>query len=124
MTLEFTVGINIAGERQSVTVSAEDALIAALKVKHEKRRRRSTMFGAATDAAIDVIRTSRSALEASADCIWSTRPFSRASRARCEAGASYERRPDLPTGYATSPTAADIQHFAADRVWKQPSVTL
>ena len=36
MTLEFTVGINIAGERQSVTVSAEDALIAALKVKHKK----------------------------------------------------------------------------------------
>jgi hypothetical protein len=33
MTLEFTVGINIAGETQSV--SAEDALIAALKVKHE-----------------------------------------------------------------------------------------
>jgi hypothetical protein len=28
------------------------------------------MFGAATDAAIDVIRTSRSSLEASADCIW------------------------------------------------------
>ncbi|MGB0057908.1 MAG: hypothetical protein WBQ20_14385 [Methyloceanibacter sp.] len=36
MTLEFTVGINIAGERQSVTVSAEDALIAALKVKAER----------------------------------------------------------------------------------------
>jgi len=36
MLLEFTVGINIGGERQSVTVSAEDALIAALKVKHEK----------------------------------------------------------------------------------------
>jgi hypothetical protein len=36
MTLEFTVGINIAGETQSVTVSAEDALIAALKVKHER----------------------------------------------------------------------------------------
>ncbi len=36
MLLEFTVGINIDGERQSVTVSAEDALIAALKVKHEK----------------------------------------------------------------------------------------
>ena len=35
MTLEFTVGINIAGDRQSVTVSAEDVLIAALKVKHE-----------------------------------------------------------------------------------------
>ena len=38
MTLEFTVGINIAGDRQSVTVSAEDALIAALKVKHETPR--------------------------------------------------------------------------------------
>jgi hypothetical protein len=36
MTLEFTVGINIAGESRSVTVSAEDALIAALKVKHRK----------------------------------------------------------------------------------------
>jgi len=34
--LEFTVGINVAGARQSVSVSAEDALIAALKVKHEK----------------------------------------------------------------------------------------
>ena len=36
MTLEFTVGIKIAGDSRSVTVSAEDALIAALKVKHEK----------------------------------------------------------------------------------------
>jgi len=36
MTLEFTVGINIAGERRTVTVSAEDALIAALKVKQER----------------------------------------------------------------------------------------
>jgi hypothetical protein len=36
MTIEFTVGINIAGERRTVTVSAEDALIAALKVKHQK----------------------------------------------------------------------------------------
>jgi hypothetical protein len=35
MKLEFTVGTNIAGRRQSVTVAAEDALIAALKVKHE-----------------------------------------------------------------------------------------
>jgi hypothetical protein len=35
MKLEFTVGTNIAGKRQSVTVEAEDALIAALKVKHE-----------------------------------------------------------------------------------------
>jgi hypothetical protein len=34
MALEFTVGINIGGERRTVTVSAEDALIAALKVKH------------------------------------------------------------------------------------------
>ena len=36
MTLEFTVGVNIAGERRTVTVSAEDALIAALKVKHQE----------------------------------------------------------------------------------------
>jgi hypothetical protein len=36
MTLEFTVGINVAGKSQSVTVPAEDALIAALKVKHER----------------------------------------------------------------------------------------
>jgi hypothetical protein len=32
---EFTVGMNVAGVRRSVTVSAEDALIAALKVKHQ-----------------------------------------------------------------------------------------
>jgi hypothetical protein len=36
MRLEFTVGINIAGERRNLAVSAEDALIAALKVKHQK----------------------------------------------------------------------------------------
>ena len=36
MTLEFTVGIYIGGEGRTVTVSAEDALIAALKVKHQK----------------------------------------------------------------------------------------
>jgi hypothetical protein len=35
MMLEFTVGMNIAGVRRSVTVSAEDALIAALKVKNQ-----------------------------------------------------------------------------------------
>lgn len=35
MTLEFTVGLNIDGERRTVTVPAEDALIAALKVKHQ-----------------------------------------------------------------------------------------
>jgi hypothetical protein len=33
--LEFTVGINIAGKHESVTVAAEDALI-ALKVKCER----------------------------------------------------------------------------------------
>jgi hypothetical protein len=33
MMLEFTVGMNIAGVRRSVTISAEDALIAALRVK-------------------------------------------------------------------------------------------
>jgi hypothetical protein len=36
MMFEFTVGLNIAGKPQSVTVTAEDALIAALKVKHER----------------------------------------------------------------------------------------
>ena len=36
MALEFTVGVNIEGERRTVTVSAEDALIAALKVKHQE----------------------------------------------------------------------------------------
>ena len=33
MTNNFTVGINVAGSRHSVTVMAEDALVAALKVK-------------------------------------------------------------------------------------------
>ena len=33
---DFTVGMNVAGVRRSVTVSAEDALIAALKVKQQK----------------------------------------------------------------------------------------
>ncbi len=33
---EFTVGMNVAGVRRSVTVSAEDALIAALKVKQQE----------------------------------------------------------------------------------------
>ena len=36
MTLEFTVGISTAGKHESVTVAAEDALIAALKVKCER----------------------------------------------------------------------------------------
>jgi len=36
MTNKFTVGINVAGTRHSVTVMAEDALVAALKVKLEK----------------------------------------------------------------------------------------
>lgn len=36
MTLEFTVGIKLAGTRHSITVAAEDALIAALKVKCDR----------------------------------------------------------------------------------------
>lgn len=36
MTSEFTIGINIEGKRDTVSVEAEDALIAALKVKYEK----------------------------------------------------------------------------------------
>jgi len=35
MTTEFTVGLRLGGKSQTVTVSAEDALIAALKVKYE-----------------------------------------------------------------------------------------
>lgn len=35
MTTVFTVGLRVGGKSQSVTVSAEDALIAALKVKYE-----------------------------------------------------------------------------------------
>ena len=35
MTLEYAVGISIGGKHKSVKVKAEDALIAALKVKHE-----------------------------------------------------------------------------------------
>jgi hypothetical protein len=35
MKQEFTVGMNLAGRSKSVTVEAEDALIAALKVKQE-----------------------------------------------------------------------------------------
>ncbi len=35
MATEFTVGLKVGGKSQSVTVTAEDALIAALKVKHE-----------------------------------------------------------------------------------------
>ena len=45
MTLEFTVGINIDGERRTVTVAAEDALIAALKVKTINYVRRSNRRG-------------------------------------------------------------------------------
>ena len=36
MMLKFTVGINTAGKRKTVTVAAEDALVAALKVKYER----------------------------------------------------------------------------------------
>ena len=36
MTTAFTVGMSVGGKTQCVTVEAEDALIAALKVKFEK----------------------------------------------------------------------------------------
>ncbi|HEX2115542.1 MAG TPA: hypothetical protein VHM01_14145 [Alphaproteobacteria bacterium] len=35
MTLHYTIGMTIAGKSRHVTVEAEDALIAALKVKHQ-----------------------------------------------------------------------------------------
>ncbi len=36
MTMTFTVGMSVGGKTQCVTVEAEGALIAALKVKFEK----------------------------------------------------------------------------------------
>jgi len=36
MTAHYTVGMNLGGKSQHVTVEAEDALIAALKAKHER----------------------------------------------------------------------------------------
>ena len=36
MMRTFTVGMNVAGRTDTVTVEAEDALIAALKAKHEQ----------------------------------------------------------------------------------------
>ncbi|HLF58482.1 MAG TPA: hypothetical protein VI732_02520 [Alphaproteobacteria bacterium] len=35
MTLQYTVGLRADGKSDHVTVEAEDALIAALRVKHE-----------------------------------------------------------------------------------------
>lgn len=35
MSLDYTVGMNRDGKAEHVTVGAEDALIAALKVKHK-----------------------------------------------------------------------------------------
>lgn len=35
MTLHYTVGMNVGGKSEHVTIEAEDALIAALKVKHQ-----------------------------------------------------------------------------------------
>jgi hypothetical protein len=36
MTLRYTVGMSINGRPEHITVTAEDALIAALRVKHER----------------------------------------------------------------------------------------
>lgn len=36
MKHEFTIGLNLDGRSETVTVEAEDALVAALRVKHEK----------------------------------------------------------------------------------------
>ena len=64
MTLEFTVGINIAGERRTLTVSAEDALIAALKVKQRQPqatinyvRRSNRRGGSASSTQVGLSRT-------------------------------------------------------------------
>jgi hypothetical protein len=97
MTLEFTVGINIAGERRSVTVLAEDALIAALKVKHEKPE--AMINYAATNAAIDVIRTSRLSPE-----VRQTPPFDRRARALTPA--------PLPRGKGSAGTSRLCGHLS------------
>jgi len=35
MTTEYTIGLRVQGRSQVLTIDAEDALIAALKAKHE-----------------------------------------------------------------------------------------
>ena len=35
MTTEYTIGLTVQGRSQVLTIDAEDALIAALKAKHE-----------------------------------------------------------------------------------------
>ena len=59
MMLEFAVGINIAGKHESVTVAAEDALIAALKVKCERPDALINYVRRRNKAAICVIPTDR-----------------------------------------------------------------
>lgn len=49
MSLNYTVGLKVGRRSESVTVEAEDALIAALKVKHGK-----------PDAAITYVRKTNS----------------------------------------------------------------
>jgi hypothetical protein len=59
MMLEFTVGINIAGERRRVTVPARTPETRRSKVKPQRPEAAINTCGAATDAPIGVIRTSR-----------------------------------------------------------------
>ena len=42
--MRFTIGLKYKGKVNHVVVDAEDALIAALKAKSERRKRRSCMF--------------------------------------------------------------------------------
>ena len=56
MTLRYAVGIKIRNKTDQVTVEAEDALIAALKVKTTHPEARSHTCASETPAAIDAIR--------------------------------------------------------------------
>ena len=55
---QFTVGMNLGGRSRTVNVEAEDALIAALKVKHENSEAIINYVRSATSAAISATLTS------------------------------------------------------------------
>ena len=56
MQSQYTVGISIEGKGDRLVVRAEDALIAALKVKAERPEASIPMYGGLTVAAISAIR--------------------------------------------------------------------
>jgi hypothetical protein len=59
MMLRYAVGMKIRNKADQMTVEAEDALIAALKVKTAHPKPRSPMCASKTPVEIDAIRTRR-----------------------------------------------------------------